>query len=80
MFLIWGLVAVCFASRAYGLDPDRAMSQYTHDYWNVGQGFAGGPVYAIAQTKDGYLWLGTEMGLVRFDGSRFVFFHPDVRN
>jgi ligand-binding sensor domain-containing protein/signal transduction histidine kinase len=80
LFLIWGLVAVCFASRAYGLDPDRAMSQYTHDYWNAGQGFAGGPVYAIAQTKDGYLWLGTEKGLVRFDGSRFVFFHPEEKN
>ncbi|HEX8264817.1 MAG TPA: two-component regulator propeller domain-containing protein [Pyrinomonadaceae bacterium] len=67
-------------SQIFGLDPDRAMSQYTHDYWGTGQGFAGGPVYAIAQTKDGYLWLGTEKGLIRFDGSRFVFFHPDQRN
>ncbi|HEX8398518.1 MAG TPA: two-component regulator propeller domain-containing protein [Pyrinomonadaceae bacterium] len=77
-FLISGLLlGVCFVSRAFGLDPDRAMSQYTHDYWGAGQGLAAGPVYAIAQTKDGYLWLGTEKGLFRFDGSRFVLFRPD---
>ncbi|HLM60290.1 MAG TPA: two-component regulator propeller domain-containing protein, partial [Pyrinomonadaceae bacterium] len=67
-------------SLAFGLDPDRAMSQYTHDYWGAGQGLAAGPVYAIAQTKDGYLWLGTEKGLFRFDGKRFVLFRPDERN
>jgi len=32
------------------------------------QGFPGGPVYAIAQTPDGYLWIGAERGLIRFDG------------
>src|SRR5262249_33583057 len=39
------------------------------------QGFPGGPVYAITQTPDGYLWLGTEKGLVRFDGLKFRLFN-----
>jgi signal transduction histidine kinase/ligand-binding sensor domain-containing protein len=47
------------------------MSQYIRDKWGVDQGFPGGPVYAIAQTPDGYLWIGGERGLVRFDGISF---------
>jgi signal transduction histidine kinase/ligand-binding sensor domain-containing protein len=53
------------------MDPNRAMSQYVHDRWGAEQGFPAGPVYAIAQTTDGYLWIGTEAGLVRFDGWNF---------
>jgi ligand-binding sensor domain-containing protein/signal transduction histidine kinase len=56
---------------AYAIDPNRAMSQYVHDQWGAEQGFPKGPVYAIAQTGDGYLWIGTEAGLVRFDGWNF---------
>jgi ligand-binding sensor domain-containing protein/signal transduction histidine kinase len=47
------------------------MSQYVHQRWGTESGFPQGPVYSIAQTKDGYLWIGTEKGLVRFDGLRF---------
>ena len=47
------------------------MSQYVRDRWGTDQGFPRGPVYAIAQTPDGYLWIGTEVGLVRFDGWNF---------
>jgi ligand-binding sensor domain-containing protein len=64
-------VAVCCAGTAQALDPNRAMSEYIRDRWDAQQGFPGGPVYAIAQTHDGYLWLGTEKGLVRFDGLNF---------
>jgi ligand-binding sensor domain-containing protein/signal transduction histidine kinase len=46
-------------------------SQYIRDSWGAAQGFPGGGVSAIAQTPDGYLWIGTEKGLVRFDGSEF---------
>ena len=56
---------------AYGIDPSRAMSQYVRDRWSSEQGFPPGPVYAIAQTPDGYLWIGTGAGLVRFDGWEF---------
>ena len=65
---------VCFAGLVQALQPDRAMSEYVRDRWDAQKGFPGGPVYAIAQTPDGYLWLGTEKGLVRFDGITFQLF------
>ena len=58
-------------NTAYAIDPNRAMSQYIRDRWGTDQGFPRGPVYAITQTSDGYLWIGTEAGLVRFDGWNF---------
>jgi ligand-binding sensor domain-containing protein/signal transduction histidine kinase len=66
-------VAVLFACAfpAHAIDPDRAMSQYVHERWGTDRGFPPGPVYAIAQSSDGYLWIGTKTGLVRFDGMRF---------
>jgi ligand-binding sensor domain-containing protein/signal transduction histidine kinase len=57
-----------FSTAAYAVDPDRAMSQYVHDRWGTEQGFPKGPVYAITQTPDGYLWIGVDAGLIRFDG------------
>ena len=56
---------------AQALEPNRAVTEYIRDRWDSQKGFPGGPVYAIAQTSDGYLWLGTEKGLVRFDGFDF---------
>lgn len=47
------------------------MSQYVRDRWGTESGFPKGAVYDIAQTSDGYLWFGTEKGLVRFDGVSF---------
>jgi len=52
----------------FALNPSLDIRQYGHDAWTVQSGFIKGYVYAIAQTPDGYLWLGTEFGLVRFDG------------
>ena len=66
-----GLAIVCFAKPAAGLGSNKAISQYLRDHWGTEQGFAGGPVYAFAQTRDGYLWIGTEKGLIRFDGLHF---------
>ena len=71
-----GLVMVCFVNTAQALDPNRAMSEYVRDRWGAEQGFPGGPVYAITQTADGYLWIGAEKGLVRFDGLNFRLFSP----
>ncbi len=58
----------------YAVDPNRALSQYLRERWGAEKGFPGGAVYAITQTPDGYLWLGTEKGLVRFDGWSFQLF------
>ena len=70
------VVAVCLLPTLHAMDPDRDVSQYIRNEWGSEQGFPGGPVYAIAQTTDGYLWIGTEKGLARFDGVTFRAFHP----
>jgi ligand-binding sensor domain-containing protein/signal transduction histidine kinase len=73
------LVFVCFPTAADALSSSKAISQYLRDNWGVEQGYPGGLVYAFAQTPDGFLWIGTEKGLVRFDGLSFrLFQHSDV--
>src|SRR5262249_23376914 len=49
-------------------NPALDVSQYAHAVWKTREGFTNGAINALAQTPDGYLWLGTESGLVRFDG------------
>ncbi len=66
-----GLALVCSGYSARAIDPNRAISQYMQDRWGSEKGFTGGSVSAIAQTADGYLWIGTEKGLIRFDGLSF---------
>ena len=65
-------------ATAWALDPARAITQYGHDAWGIEQGLPQGSIETILQTRDGYLWLGTEEGLVRFDGVKFTVF--DKRN
>src|SRR4029450_4544976 len=63
------MLLVCRAD-AFALDSSLDVSQYAHTAWKVGEGLPSGAIRAIAQTPDGYLWLGTEFGLFRFDGVR----------
>lgn len=46
--------------------------QYTRRVWHIQDGLPEEPVQAIRQTSDGFLWIGTAGGLVRFDGYRFT--------
>jgi signal transduction histidine kinase/ligand-binding sensor domain-containing protein len=69
-------MAVCSWQTAYAIDPHRALSQYVRDVWTAENGFPGGAVSSIAQTTDGYLWIGAEKGLVRFDGVSFRLVEP----
>jgi signal transduction histidine kinase/ligand-binding sensor domain-containing protein len=69
------IYAVVLVPRAHALDPQRLLEQYLHDRWTDGEGYPGGPVNAIGQTPDGYLWFGAENGLVRFDGLTFRIFN-----
>jgi signal transduction histidine kinase/ligand-binding sensor domain-containing protein len=72
-----GIAAWCaLASPADALDGDRAITQYLVDRWSTADGLPRDTVQTITQTPDGYLWVGTEAGLVRFDGVRFVAFEP----
>jgi signal transduction histidine kinase/ligand-binding sensor domain-containing protein len=65
---------LCAASPLLALDPQRAPSRYGHDAWLSQDGLPQDFVGAITQTRDGYLWIGTLGGLVRFDGVRFAVF------
>src|SRR5208337_3779370 len=68
------LLACCACARA--LDPSLDVSQYAHTAWKIREGFSKGFITSVAQTPDGYLWLGTEFGLLRFDGVRAVPWKP----
>lgn len=74
--------AVCLAlllascAYAFALDPSLDVSQYAHTAWKIREGFTRGTIFSVAQTPDGYLWLGTEFGLVRFDGVQAIPWHP----
>jgi ligand-binding sensor domain-containing protein len=68
------LLACC--SSAFALDPSLDVSQYAHSEWRIGEGFSKGLIRALAQTPDGYIWLGTEFGLIRFDGVRTIAWQP----
>jgi len=70
-------VGVCFSVSASALDPTRNVSQYLHDSWGTERGLPDESITALAQTSDGYLWIGTDKGLVRFDGFNF---HPFKRS
>jgi signal transduction histidine kinase/ligand-binding sensor domain-containing protein len=61
---------------ALALDPSLDVSQYGHTAWTARDGFSVGAIFAIAQTPDGYLWLGSEFGLFRFDGLHALPWQP----
>ena len=59
---------------AVALDPSLQPSQYILDQWQFAEGLPQNGAVTIARTPDGYLWIGTQEGLARFDGVRFVVF------
>jgi signal transduction histidine kinase/ligand-binding sensor domain-containing protein len=75
-----GLLVSCalLCAPTAALDPTWQISQYAHTAWRIQDGALSGSPYAFAQTADGYLWIGTERGLVRFDGARFVPWTPPL--
>jgi ligand-binding sensor domain-containing protein/anti-sigma regulatory factor (Ser/Thr protein kinase) len=71
-----GLIA-CFLSiapAALALKTPRVLTQYNHAVWTQAQGLPQDAIRAITQTDDGYLWIGTDEGLSRFDGYDFETF------
>jgi signal transduction histidine kinase/ligand-binding sensor domain-containing protein len=74
--LVWLAILLACSACAFALDPALDINQYAHTSWKVSEGFGKGQIHSIAQTPDGYLWLGTDFGLLRFDGVRNVQWQP----
>jgi len=74
-------VAISLASIAaslFALDPRTPTAQYAHRAWHLEEGLPQSTLQAIAQTPDGYLWIGTQDGIARFDGVTFNTFDDDA--
>jgi ligand-binding sensor domain-containing protein/signal transduction histidine kinase len=74
--LLSACVLLVCCPDTFALNPKLDVSQYAHTSWHTRDGFPRGLISSIAQTHDGYLWLGTEFGLFRFDGVRNTLFRP----
>src|SRR5580700_5717118 len=75
--IIWFAAAALLVSGARpaaALEPTTSLASYGRQAWAMEIGLPQNTVQALAQTKDGFLWLGTEAGLVRFDGVEFQTF------
>src|SRR5262245_32083491 len=67
VFFLW-----LFPLSVWAVDPNKPIAQYGHVAWRLQDGVFNGSPFRVVQTKDGYVWLGTSAGLLRFDGVRFV--------
>ncbi len=72
LILLSLLLAAVTASPALAIDPDLPTTEYLHRVWGVDEGPGRGAISAIAQDERGYLWIGTDDGLYRFDGRSFL--------
>ncbi len=66
------IALLVFSTRLQALDPSKSIAQFGLDAWGTREGLPQNSVQALLQTRNGYLWMGTEEGLVRFDGVRFT--------
>jgi ligand-binding sensor domain-containing protein len=73
--LALGLLAMSFCATGWAADVARAPFQYDVDFWREADGLPQARIRGIVQTRDGYLWLGSAGGLVRFDGASFTLFN-----
>ena len=78
LFWLWGLTPLAaLSAQAHSLASTQKASlasgpdEYAIDTWQMRDGLPGQSVSSFSETPDGYLWIGTSGGLVRFDGSRF---------
>src|SRR5476651_2814342 len=71
----WVAVVVLLLGQqgvGFALEPAKRLDQYVRATWTVDRGLPQSTVLALTQTPDGYLWIATQEGFVRFDGQEFV--------
>jgi len=73
----WLVALVLWAPAAHALKPGKAFSNYVIDTWSIEDGLPQISALSLAQDRTGYLWVGTQSGLARFDGVRFLTFSPE---
>src|SRR5690349_23771224 len=73
--LLVAMLLMSASSRLHALDPAKKIAQYVHDAWRSQEGLPQNSGEAIVQTRDGYLWFGTQEGLARFNGQSFTVFN-----
>jgi signal transduction histidine kinase len=72
--LLCAVLLLCCGLRGLALEPSTPLANYGRQTWMMENGLPQNTVQALAQTRDGFIWLGTEVGLVRFDGNSFAVF------
>jgi diguanylate cyclase (GGDEF)-like protein len=65
------------AVTAWALDPHKSFEHYVRNAWSIADGLPQISAMSIAQGRDGYVWVGTQAGLARFDGVRFTTYTPE---
>ena len=68
------VIILSFAGASLALNPEMATDQYLYRAWTTREGFPQNTAQSLLQTRDGYMWFGTQGGLSRYDGHRFKTF------
>ncbi len=71
------VVALTTPGPTAALDPDKSFHHYVRNSWSIEEGLPQISALAITQDRQGYVWVGTQAGLARFDGIRFTAFNPE---
>src|SRR5436305_15208 len=74
VLLLWSFIF--FSVHAFGVDRNKAITQYAHSTWRTRDGFFSGTPRAITQTTDGYIWIATQNDLFQLDGVRVIKWAP----
>src|SRR5438067_5984261 len=84
LLALTSIVSILIWNQTGAAQLKQQPSRYLHDSWNTENGLPQNDVTQLIQTRDGYLWLGTNGGLVRFDGIQFTIFDsgntPELRS
>lgn len=76
--LLTALIGFLWSLPVFAVDPDKAFHHYVRSAWSIQAGLPQISVQAISQDPKGYIWVGTQSGLARFDGIRFTTYNPET--
>jgi ligand-binding sensor domain-containing protein/AraC-like DNA-binding protein len=74
LFNIFSFLILFLSHNVLALNPARGLNEYLLRSWSVESGLPQNTIHALVESHEGYLWLGTSAGLVRYDGVRFKVF------